>query len=625
MQVNNLTEEQQQIVDHVPDDGGQRIVINAYAGSGKTTTCCEVIKRHSGKRWLYLVFNKAMQMSAQSRMKKLGADCKTTHSLAWTYCKENAPFPFRGVSMDKKDRPSAYRVNHFMQIFFQTKATESFFTTPHEKDKPGDMEYKREALEWWREMKQGYKPFFTHDAYLKYMVVDDNSVAWIKDRYDCIIVDEAQDTGDVLVDWIVHKLNMPVYLVGDQHQSIYAFRRATNAMRVAEALTDEAMLFRFSLTKSFRFGGELAATATAFLRGVKGEYSVRDGPVRGLESGCTWVTTVGNAHSILTASKKAKDSSPFSFGMDTNDDNEDEDGDEGGEEMWARNLILKYRGAKPCAVIGRTNAGVFLTAFLCAKDRNEKVYFVGKEGVKDVLKSIEDVCKKYGKMDRERLTQHHRNASEIDKDFQLATALKLLIDFGEEKLKSMMRYIVEHKAKRIESAEWIMGTCHAHKGLEYDNVIMLNDFKGIDEIKKGIAETKIKWIQEANLIYVAMTRAKNVVIIPNELNPFVVTSEKSLQLSKRFFRNVSPTLLTKKKKRKTTTTTIGSSGKVKELDDQENPNNKKTKILCAKCHEHSPSVNRCQKCKLCDNAIATNGIMNYFSQIPSSSSSETIK
>ena len=59
------TEEQQAIIDLALK--GENVVINAYAGAAKTTTCAMIAKAVV-KPSLYLAFNKAMAEEAKQKM-----------------------------------------------------------------------------------------------------------------------------------------------------------------------------------------------------------------------------------------------------------------------------------------------------------------------------------------------------------------------------------------------------------------------------------------------------------------------------------------------------------------------------------------------------------------------------
>ncbi|MEO0075535.1 MAG: UvrD-helicase domain-containing protein, partial [candidate division WOR-3 bacterium] len=79
---NKLTEEQKNVVDY----SGCNLVVNAFAGSGKTTTGIEYLRKRGSEKKLYLCFNKSVQIEVQSKIKTLGIrniDVLTAHSLAY--------------------------------------------------------------------------------------------------------------------------------------------------------------------------------------------------------------------------------------------------------------------------------------------------------------------------------------------------------------------------------------------------------------------------------------------------------------------------------------------------------------------------------------------------------------
>ena len=78
-----LTEEQQRIIAYVKQmKRGDRLKVEAKAGSGKTSTLVEVAKANPDKRFLYLAFNKAIVNEAKGKFPK-NVVVKTTHSLAY--------------------------------------------------------------------------------------------------------------------------------------------------------------------------------------------------------------------------------------------------------------------------------------------------------------------------------------------------------------------------------------------------------------------------------------------------------------------------------------------------------------------------------------------------------------
>lgn len=71
------------------------------------------------------------------------------------------------------------------------------------------------------------------------------------------------------------------------------------------------------------------------------------------------------------------------------------------------------------------------------------------------------------------------------------------------------------KVKECTNPDVILTTAHKSKGLEYDNVIVANDFKFGEKKLLDIPE------QEINLLYVACTRAKKALQLPDKLQDYM--------------------------------------------------------------------------------------------------------
>ena len=72
------TEEQQRIV----ASDARSLVVEAGAGTAKTTTLGLYAGARPRSRILYLAFNKSIQLEAAERMPP-NVTCRTTHSIAW--------------------------------------------------------------------------------------------------------------------------------------------------------------------------------------------------------------------------------------------------------------------------------------------------------------------------------------------------------------------------------------------------------------------------------------------------------------------------------------------------------------------------------------------------------------
>ena len=81
--------------------------------------------------------------------------------------------------------------------------------------------------------------------------------------------------------------------------------------------------------------------------------------------------------------------------------------------------------------------------------------------------------------------------------------------------KYIIKNVVDMKNNKISKnkADVILSNVHSSKGLEYSSVILGNDFMLLDKITDDTFE-------ELNLIYVAVTRAKNNLFLNEDLSNF---------------------------------------------------------------------------------------------------------
>lgn len=61
---------------------GERLVVCAFAGSGKTTTLRRFAEENPTERMLYIAYNRAIRDEAEQKF-PFNVTCKTSHQLAW--------------------------------------------------------------------------------------------------------------------------------------------------------------------------------------------------------------------------------------------------------------------------------------------------------------------------------------------------------------------------------------------------------------------------------------------------------------------------------------------------------------------------------------------------------------
>jgi len=488
-----LTREQ---IDIINSSGN--IKINAVAGSGKTTTIIEYARsRPKGSRILYLAFNKSVKTEAKKRFAEQGlhqVKVETAHSLAYKYVVFDSHYTVR---------PQAYRTHEMVEIL-KIKARgekhEEFILANHinkfvayfcnsDKKKVKELNYldivfdkkardfakkyyafiESRARELLSKMDKGDIDI-THDFYLKKF-----QLSCPKLPYDYILFDEGQDASPAMLDVFLMQ-NAVKVIVGDTHQQIYGWRHAVNSLEKADFKI-------YHLTASFRFSQDIADLATGVLK---------------------WKNHLAETPPVnITGNSTAKPN-------------------------------------KMKAVLARTNLGLLLKAieYVMEKKNVRQIYFEGNINsytYADEGASLYDVLNLYyGKNEiiKDPLIRQMKSLYELEdyiektEDVQLAMMVEIVREYGYQ----IPQIIRELKAKHVENdekekAEMIFSTVHRCKGMEYDSVQIVNDFITEEKLEKTKTDAKQEEInkaklnEEINLLYVAVTRAKNRLYIPEALMP----------------------------------------------------------------------------------------------------------
>ncbi|MDQ9315515.1 DNA helicase, partial [Escherichia marmotae] len=62
---------------------GQKLVVNVFAGTGKTSTLVQYALTNPDSRMLYLAYNRSVRDEAERKF-PFNVECKTSHQLAWS-------------------------------------------------------------------------------------------------------------------------------------------------------------------------------------------------------------------------------------------------------------------------------------------------------------------------------------------------------------------------------------------------------------------------------------------------------------------------------------------------------------------------------------------------------------
>lgn len=494
-----LTQEQKNIINAKEDS----FKINAVAGSGKTTTLLEYAQKNSQLNILYLAYNKSLQVSLEKKLSDYNLShmkISTIHSLAYqkTHAYEYKLCQDLKVQVLEKilcefeekvnQRSNYYPIAEYLALI---KDLVNFYCNSSlvalddallskyklqsdlgvkvleliEKDKPKVLSHLKHVLS---SMKNKHIDA-THDFYLKMFFLNKKLHSHL--GYDLILVDEAQDISDVMIGIVEAQKCRRIY-IGDSFQQIYSFRYAINALNKID-------LPQYNLSKSFRFGNNYAQTLQNDLNKLYELNTKNLLYLRGLDT----TTQIGERY------------------IDEN---------------------------KQLCVIARTTFGLVQKIVHYLK-QNKKIYFEGGypsySFMNQTVYSIFYLKEK--KLDKITLPEIKDFESILElqefakdtKNQDYLNIIKFINTYGDN-IFEINKKIKEKLTTNKKEADIIFTTTHKSKGLEYEQVLMAEDFitkKEITNPKNKLSFLRI--IEELNIYYVAATRAKSAIVLaPLDLN-----------------------------------------------------------------------------------------------------------
>lgn len=476
------------------ETGTGNAIVEAVAGSGKSTTIIEAMKLVRGSS-IFLAFNKAIA----DELKAKGVNARTFHSLVYSPVMraKNADRPtmdklrqlIRQFTTDEGSytertgqgedilhvrftRAEARMYGTFAQKLVGLARqvgmgflTENEFSSwmeicDHHDLEPDDenasvaegIRWAMQLLEWSNE-----SDMVDFDDMLYWAVKDDMRLP----KFDFVFVDEAQDTNMIQRE-ILKKImgpNSRMIAVGDPAQAIYGFRGADAAS--LQNIAEEFNAITLPLSISYRCPTSVVKYAQQWVSHIQAAPNAPEGVVA--HWGKAW--------------------SP---------------------EMFLPNDL----------VVCRKSAPLMTLAFRCIRN-NIPVQILGKE-IGDGLKSLIDkmnakTLEKLGEKLQTWMMREVEKAKKEDNERRVEEitdkvgCIHFLIDGLKEdrrdiaSLKSGIDYLFKDKEKCVK-----LCTIHKSKGLEAERVFWL----GRDECPAQWARRDWQKVEEVNLCYVAATRAK---------------------------------------------------------------------------------------------------------------------
>lgn len=452
------TPEQEAIITAAAEGG--HLVVEAGAGTGKTSTLVLAARAMPRRRALYIAFNRSIAREAQAKMPD-NVTASTAHSLA-----------FRAVGRRYKDRLDGPRVPAVKAAQF-LDITRDFIvgelrlapakqavlaqetvgrfcysadrdiTTGHVPFVKGIEPGEREALarhlvplarRAWEDLQRtSGKLKFGHDHYLKLWQLSRPSLS-----ADVVFLDEGQDSNQVLVD-VIRGQDCQQIVVGDSAQQIYGWRGAE------DALINWPAQQRLQLTQSWRFGPAIANEANVWLA----------------ELGMSMRLT-GNP---------------------------------------AKNSVIGPLGSGPRTVLCRTNATAMGRAMSALADGERAAIVGGTTSMRRLAEAARDL--QAGKATSHPELFAFENWGQVrsyvedqpEEAGELSTFVELIDDHGAEEIITATGRLGNEKGARR-----LFSTAHKAKGREWSSVEVADDFR---EPKPGQKVGRA----DAMLSYVTVTRA----------------------------------------------------------------------------------------------------------------------
>src|SRR5690242_18313573 len=443
----------------------------AFAGAGKTTAL-RLLAEADPSPALYLAYNKAAQLEAQRRFPAHVA-CRTVHSLAYRATRmfeqrhrlERRPAArevAETLAIPALDglRPSfwAYCAIAAVRAFTHGAARE--IDAGHLPPLPRGADRAGPVLAWARRL---WADTLDPGGALPlehdaYLKLWHLRGARLPPGAEVLYLDEAQDANPVTVA-ILQAQGRPTVWVGDPWQSVYRFRGSVDALRTIDAPQRH-------LSRSWRFGEGLAGVARAILAHTGEPPAV---PLRG-DPGIA--TTLGPVR-------------------------------------------------PPCAVLCRTNAGLFEAA-VRGRDR---IHVVG--GLEPLARLVLGGWRLYlgepapevPALARFRGWDELLEEAEEGRDPELRFLVRVVAQYGRA-LPGLVADLRRRAVPHPEAADRVLATAHKAQGLEWAAVRLAADFPGLEELnatdQDGVPYfTAEERGQELHLLYVAATRARRR-LEPNE-------------------------------------------------------------------------------------------------------------
>lgn len=482
----SLTEQQLDAIQYFPQvTPNNPLVVEARAGTGKSTLIEHGCRSNLQSRVLLLCFNKSI---AEAAVKRMPANVTAKTFSGWTW---NTPLSSTlpsGIQVDStygrvyghrvKWRFDAKKLANLFRVettmIYAARATLDFFVSTADqyitkyhvpkrlwigKEKKEQEGFKDEVVGiarriWRMKQEKSNKLVPTTWSDITKMVQVERDIQRT-DNYEFVIVDEAQDITACVLDLILQK-GSPTVMVGDSKQKLYDYLYMVDAMEKIGGM-------KKYLTESQRFDQRLANCANSVLDLLQGDFPkiIGNGP----RTDISYETPVG-----------------------------------------------KY------TILCRTNMGL-LSESLSEVRKGKKIHVMGN--IMDAVKQLESgYYLSVGLPDNvthpSLLGVKDWNEIEVMKesDADMALLYRQVTKYGSQ-IPGFCEELENSDQVAESNSDVVLSTVHKAKGREWDNVKMFSDFQKLVHFSEKDRRYKVNK-NEVYTTYVAVTRAKKT-LYPNDI------------------------------------------------------------------------------------------------------------
>ena len=520
-----LTEEQRKIIEETIINKSGKYSIAAVAGSGKSFTifqAIDYIKEHEpNAKILYIVFNKANQLSAQQKLFKYAlkfnpVEVSTAHSFAyrkwtsafgrfeakekfeWSIIREIKEKHWKADVKYSKRKPFDWLLDkycaskliledfcedmklHFDDDYDGPDKAEDIFIVNNKGTKLSKFGIQtdtysyvsKEHIDVFKEVYEEHikQKLFTHGMYLKHAAYSKKTGG---STYDYVFFDEAQDSNYFMLKLLEKQKIGKIYFVGDERQSIYKFGGSNENVFETYAFDKT-----YTLSKSFRFGDGVAKLANEIIHMHSSQTCYG-----------TPQTHQNNPNSYArlyrTNAKLFKDALDLAYSYKCNGEKVKIDFMKGvDDDSYKYQELLSF-------------LKIYYRSMHFSYYCNIKEAFPAT--VVPSLMSFEKLV-----LERGFLNAYNEMYDDLSDDIHSMYNYAVNEDAFLEKYNALKECLAEQDPEKIIT----MITMHRSKGLEWDNVVVAEPTKLYYEDKEGVIRRNSNYKQELNLAYVAITRAR---------------------------------------------------------------------------------------------------------------------